>query len=74
MMTPNLSLQNEATRPSCIASDEPGVAPSHLLLAPGFPPSFSCLSNETTGPSPSLPLRDPARGQDALSITGRKTH
>lgn len=81
IMTPNLP--SGSLRPSnvkrlaqgCIASEEsrPGAwFPYSELKA--FSPRFSCLSNETTDPSPSWPLRDPVRGQDALSIMGCKTH
>lgn len=80
MMTPNLPLGSprpgkvERLAQGCIAREgtRPGP-PASLLLAHGFSPTYSGLSNETTDPSPSLPLRDPGRGQDALSITGCKT-
>ena len=63
----------------CIASEEtrPGDRLPYSKLK-AFSHRFSCLSNETTDrpppPSPSQPLGDPGRGQDALSIMGFKTH
>lgn len=59
----------------CIVSEESGPgARSPYSELKAFSPRFSCLSNETTAPSPSLPLRDLVRGQYALSIMGCKTH